>query len=77
MSSPSPVRFDPLDPEQRADPYPVYAQLRREEPVSYAPAFDLWVVARHEDVLAVLKDDETVSSRNALRSRGATHMRIS
>jgi cytochrome P450 len=68
VSSPSRVRFDPLDPEQRADPYPVYAQLRREEPVSYAPAFDLWVVSRYEDVLAVLKDEETFSSRNALRS---------
>jgi cytochrome P450 len=63
-----PLSFDPLSPEQRADPFPVYAAARRDAPVFYAPAFDLWVVTRHEDVLAVLKDDETFSSRNALRS---------
>lgn len=62
------IAFDPLDPAQRADPFPVYAEARRDAPVFYAPAFDLWVVTRHEDVLAVLKDDETFSSRNALRS---------
>jgi cytochrome P450 len=63
-----PLSFDPLSPEQRADPFAVYAAARRDAPVFYAPAFDLWVVTRHEDVLAVLKDDETFSSRNALRS---------
>jgi cytochrome P450 len=68
VSSAAELRFDPLDPEQRANPYPVYARLRRERPVHYAPALDLWVVTRHADVLAVLKDDETFSSRNALRS---------
>jgi len=62
------VAFDPLSPAQRADPFPVYAAARRDAPVFYAPAFDLWVVARHADVLTVLKDDETYSSRNALRS---------
>ena len=30
-------------------------RAREEEPVFYAPAFDLWVVTRYEDVLAVLK----------------------
>lgn len=60
--------FDPLDPAQRADPYPTYARLRRERPVFYAPAYDLWVVTRYDDVLAVLKDDETFSSSIALHS---------
>jgi cytochrome P450 len=36
--------------------------------VSYAPAYDLWVVTRYDDVMRVLKDEETFSSRNALRS---------
>ena len=62
------IAFDPLDPAQRADPFPVYAEARREAPVFHVAAYDLWVVTRHEDVLAVLKDDETFSSRNALRS---------
>lgn len=60
--------FDPLDPAQRADPYPTYALLRRERPVFYAPQYDLWVVTRYEDVLRVLKEDETFSSRIALHS---------
>jgi cytochrome P450 len=68
LSATSPTDFDPLDPDQRADPYPVYATLRRETPVVYAPAYDLWVVTRYHDVLRVLKDEETFSSRNALRS---------
>ena len=62
------IAFDPLDPTQRSDPFPVYAEARREAPVFYAPAFDLWVVTRYDDVLAMLKDHEAFSSRNALRS---------
>jgi cytochrome P450 len=67
------IAFDPLDPAQRADPFPVYAEARRDAPVFYAPAFDLWVVTRYDDVLAVLKDHETFSSRNALRSAPHEH----
>jgi cytochrome P450 len=32
------------------DPYPVYARLRDEEPVSWVPAVGLWLVTRHDDV---------------------------
>ena len=62
------LAFDPLDPLQRADPYPTYARLRSERPVYYAPQYDLWVVTRYEDVQRVLKEDETFSSRVALHS---------
>jgi len=65
------IPFDPLAPGQRADPYPVLAQARREQPVFYAPALGLWVVTRHEDVLAVLKDHRAFSSVGALRSSSA------
>lgn len=41
---------------------------REEQPVFYAPAFDLWVVTRYDDVLAVLKDHATFSSAGALKS---------
>jgi cytochrome P450 len=33
-----------------ADPYPVYARLRREAPVCFIPAVGLWFVTRHDDV---------------------------
>ena len=63
-----PIHFDPLAPEQRRDPYPVYAAARAKAPVFFAEAYGFWVVTRYEDVLAVLKDDETFSSADALRS---------
>lgn len=62
------IDFDPLAPEQRRDPYPVYALARERAPVFYAERFGFWVVTRYEDVLAVLKDDTTFSSRDALTS---------
>jgi cytochrome P450 len=63
-----PIHFDPLEPEQRRDPYPVYAEARERAPVFYAEKYGFWVVTRYEDVLEVLKDDETFSSVDALRS---------
>jgi cytochrome P450 len=65
------LEFDPLAPEQRENPFPVYEALRRERPVSYAPAYDMWVVTRYADVLAVLKDHDTYSSAGALKSSPA------
>jgi cytochrome P450 len=35
------------------DPYPIYARLRDEEPVSWVPAVGLWLVTRFEDVRTV------------------------
>lgn len=62
------VAFDPLDPAQREDPFPVLDRARRQQPVLYASQFDLWVVTRYDDVLAVLKDHDTFSSAGALKS---------
>jgi cytochrome P450 len=62
------IAFDPLDPAQREDPFPVLELARRERPVFHAPQFDLWVVTRHDDVLAVLKDHDAFSSTGALKS---------
>ena len=53
---------------QREDPFPVLDRARQEQPVLYAPQFDLWVVTRYDDVLAVLKDHDTFSSAGALKS---------
>lgn len=72
-ASPRPLSFDPLAPEQLADPYPIYERLRREQPVFYSEPFDLWVISRHEDVVAVAKDHETFSSRDAVRTSVKPH----
>ncbi len=39
--------------ELERDPYPIYARLRDEEPVSWVPAVQLWLVTRHDDVRTV------------------------
>lgn len=67
------IAFDPLDPAQREDPFPVLELARRERPVFHAPEFDLWVVTRYDDVLAVLRDHGTFSSDGALRSSPAPY----
>ena len=36
--------------ELERDPYPIYARLRDEEPVSWVPAVRLWLVTRYDDV---------------------------
>lgn len=64
----SPLSFDPLSPEQLADPYSLYERLREEAPVFYAGQWDLWVVSRYEDVVAAAQDHVTFSSRDAVRS---------
>jgi cytochrome P450 PksS len=45
-------------PRFKANPYPLYARLRAEAPVSKTRAFLLptWIVTRYDDVLIVLKD---------------------
>jgi cytochrome P450 len=41
--------------ELEADPYPFYAHLRREAPVCFVPAVNLWMVTRWADVEFVAK----------------------
>lgn len=47
--------FDPYDRTFRADPYPTYARLRSEEPVSRTDAGS-WVLAGYHDCSAALRD---------------------
>jgi cytochrome P450 len=43
-----------LDPEVLANPYPLYKQLREEDPVHWDPYLHAWVVTRYRDVAEVL-----------------------
>src|SRR5215510_8995040 len=43
-----------LDPEVLANPYPLYARLRTEDPVHWDPFLPAWVVTRYPDVIRVL-----------------------
>jgi cytochrome P450 len=55
-SDPSLSLYQLLDPEVLADPYPLYARLRAEDPVHWDPFLHAWVVTRFPDVLTVLHD---------------------
>jgi cytochrome P450 len=50
------MRYDPWSPDFVADPYPTYDGLRRERPVFFDEPTGQWVVTRHEDVNALLRD---------------------
>jgi len=43
-----------LDPEVLANPYPLYHQLRNQDPVHWDPFLHAWVVTRYEEVVQVL-----------------------
>ena len=55
------IDFDPCQPHP--GPYPFYRSLRDEAPVHPSPSTRVLCVSRYEDVVAVLKDAETFSSR--------------
>ena len=45
-----------------ADPDPILAELRRDEPVSYVDALDMWLVTRWDDVAVMEADYDTFTS---------------
>lgn len=66
-SSPLGADYKPFEAPLLENPFPFYARLRREAPVTFAPAFHFWLVSRYQDVQNVLKDSRRFSSRDALR----------
>jgi cytochrome P450 len=57
------LTFDPHTPGFRDDPYPLFAQLRAENPIHWSPALKAWVVTRYADVQHVLRDGALSSDR--------------
>lgn len=50
------------EPETLRDPYPAYARMRDAEPVYWSEAIDSWVLTRHEDCAAVLRNSRAFAS---------------
>jgi len=46
----------------RHDPYPIYAELQRHEPITWAPALNMWLVVRHDDVSTLLFDHKHLAT---------------
>ncbi len=58
----TPLVYDPLDPVVKSEPYPYYAELRKNEPVKWLPSLQAFGVARYDDVKALLSDGKLYSS---------------
>lgn len=54
--SPS-IAYDPFSDEVMRDPWPFYAELRREAPVFYHEKYDTWFLSRFEDIRACTTND--------------------
>jgi cytochrome P450 len=61
------VSYYPLDDAFQQHPYPTYARLRRKDPVHWSPLVRAWILSRHEDCDATLRDHRRFSNdpRNA------------
>jgi 4-methoxybenzoate monooxygenase (O-demethylating) len=63
MTSDAPVSgLDPFSEEFLRDPYPAHEQLREAGPVVRLERYDVWAMARHEQVHEALNDWETFRS---------------
>ena len=53
------------DPQLKANPYPLFARLRRESPICRARGVtrSFWLVTRYDDAVSVLKDNRIVADR--------------
>jgi cytochrome P450 len=56
------LTYDPTNPSVRENPYPYYAELRRDSPVYRIPSLGCWALSRYDDVMRVVKDPSTFSS---------------
>jgi len=63
--------FQPYSRDFAADPYPVYAQLRRESPIFWSEDFELTFFTRYDDITRLLADSRLGRSMDDLRSRAA------
>src|SRR5436309_1334586 len=61
------VRGDAFEPFVE-DPYPFYASLRHEEPITFCAELDAWLVTSYRDIKDMLLQHDKISSRNALSS---------
>ena len=59
------IVYDPSDPSVMADPFPVYARLREDDPVHWSPSLKSWIITRYTDVRDLLLSDHLSVNRLA------------
>jgi len=57
------VDYDPRQPQHIADPFPIFARLRAEDPVHWSEILGGWVLTRYRDVRLVLNDPRFSADR--------------
>lgn len=57
------IDFRPADPAFLADPYPLFARMRAQDPVHWDARLKCWVLTRYDDIKQVLLDKEMSSDR--------------
>lgn len=58
--------MNPFSPDVKVCPYPYYEKVRSQQPVQWNPEISAWLVTSYQDVLEVLKDSLTYSSKNSV-----------
>jgi cytochrome P450 len=56
--------WDPLTPELRVDPYPLWKRLRDQAPVYFNDHYDFWALSRFADIEAAHKDHAAFRSNH-------------
>jgi cytochrome P450 len=57
------IDYKPNEPGFLADPFPLYRQMRDEDPAHWSPRLKAWVLTRYEDVKRVCLDSRMSSDR--------------
>lgn len=60
------MQYNPFDPAVIEDPYPVLAELRRNDPVHHSDLFGFWMLSRYDDVRGALRNPEVFSSEKGM-----------
>ena len=76
MSTAAPPQFNPFDPSFTETPYELYAALRDDDPVQYSELLCGWVVTRHDDVVALLRDPTVSSSVHSATPTPVTEIEL-
>ncbi|MFM2069942.1 MAG: hypothetical protein RLZZ623_205 [Actinomycetota bacterium] len=66
------IALDPHDPTFQANPYPVYAQMRDQSPVTKLSPYNSYWVFRSADVIEVVQHTESYTKRSPLPSAPST-----
>ena len=56
------IDYRPEDPATLANPYPLFAQMRAEDPVHWSPRLKSWILTRYDDIKRVCLEPERMSS---------------